>query len=348
MILHAVFAFTAEFVGHRQRTSRVGVFSARASVDIREASLAELPVAFRWRRSDSFDLPEGPEGRHEVRFDGERLWEPYETVRHGGIGEPSALVRRDARWVDGRLDHRAMHGDHDPRGDDPLDLGVTGHAGRGRAPFIDEDPGIRTVRASNLDARYAEVQDAARRLLIADGRLFREAREPSYRLSRRHDGESGWTFMPEIVVRSGRADAGALWRLDEAGQMAAEHPMAPGYEEALAEVLVPEAVRLPLPEWALARAARDVTFWLEGDRHTGADAGAPMRELHAAVRSASEAEEAGRPIDAPALAESLAAARPLLELVEGTEGVRARAAVDKALARYDARCLDAGLGGLSP
>ncbi len=312
-------------------------------MEVREASLADLPVAFRWRRDVGFGLPEGPGGMHEVRFDGESLWEPFETVRHGGVGEPSVLLRRDARWLEGRLDHRTMRGDGDP-----LDLGTVRSAGRGPAPFIDEDPTVRSVLSSDLEPRFRQVHDAARLLLVAEGRLFRQAREPSYRLSRRHDEVSGWTYMPEVVVRSGRGEAGSLWRLDEAGQMATEHAMAPGHEAALAEVLVPEAVRLPLPEWAVARAARDVAFWLSGDPDASPEAGAPMRALREAVDAAERADSRGLPVDVPALAEALGSARPLMDRIGGTEGERARVTVDRALARYDARSMDFGLGAPGP
>ncbi len=339
MILHAVFAYKAEVLAPRQRNPRERVFSGRVALEIREAAVGDVPVAFRWRERDIMDRLRAV---HEIRWDGENLWKRVETE-----GPRDRRVARDAEWLSGRLDHRAL--DDGPSDSDPLGLRVFGHWKRDvDCLFIEQDATVASVRESDHDLRKAVVEARAAGLMSLDGDLYVKVPEPAYHVDWA-GGLSNGRIRVKVVHPEDYSECGSLhWRLDEVDAVAATKGIEPGFRKKLVEVLIPEAVRAPLSEATLLQAGRRAEDAMgEELRRNGADffaAFMAVRDANAAL-SAELSGPSPSTADGMPLADALAVALPHLVTLRGSDvnfPTYAETASIAALARYDAKALDLG------
>ena len=241
MNLDVTLCYVASVLAARQRTPRPRAFSERMTVEVREVGLPDLPVAMRW---DVASGAGGARSAREVRWDGEALWQR--------LGEGGRAGPQDVAWLLARVDHR------DPvvvgGAQDPLSL-RTQYIDHGtRAPFMAADPTVVRVSHTYLPERRAEVEAAAASLLLVDGALYERAVEPV--LVVRRGGLVGKSWVRVVQMGDVLENGNDLWRADETAHMSATQDLEDGWERDAIEVLLPEAVRAPLPESALLRAGK--------------------------------------------------------------------------------------------
>ncbi len=348
MLLHITYVYEAEVIAHRKRNPETREYVEKRSLEIPEVSEADLPVAFRWVSGRPHREDAGL--TREIRWsESHGLWEERtEVLRNRRNGEV-AVTHFDAEWLKRQCDATLEENSHGYDAGGTFGLFPNSRRSRdaGTLTRIEDDAGIRSVRRSTADERWGEIRSRAYGMLLMDGRLMRRGREPVYEAS-------GPTSIFETDERRflriepapglGGGEGLDHYRADEVEHMLGSLSFRPGQDERI-EVLIPEAVRAPLPEMALMDVAVTVLNQLD-DRlkdHDRAffDAYADVRDILRTFRKDAErAYEAGEGMpDGAPLVGALQAALPACGLVslrgDGWVEERVRRACD----RYDARSL---------
>lgn len=257
MIVDMPFAYTAKVVPPGKRNARETVVIDRLPLRIPTAEPAALPVAFRF--SPGRDIPWDLEAdaraafhaarAMEIRWDGADLWAPYghsfdradAGAERERISEAEAGTRVAA--MSGTPFSSAQWGD------------LIGHQRRAAVP-ADRLEG-RVVADDRRD-RVADLLGLARCVRFLDGQFWEPATEPCW------EGEGDrFPYARAALSTPFRLQAPAtVWRADRLGDALADleetrgrGDHAPKAQGAI-EILIPEAVRLPLDEIQLVSCSR--------------------------------------------------------------------------------------------
>ena len=255
MLLDVTFAYEAEVLAPRKRRLENKVFLATIPVEIDEIPSAGLPVAFRFDERQRWD--DGKGVAREVRWSAELgHWQADLDVapaRDLGPEERPATKERDAAWLAAHSDPRLT--DFSRFSDDPFRIlaGVYGNVSG--SEFIEGNPNVVKVGRTNRDEREAEVRAAIEAMLIVDGVLHERTTEPVFNIRelRTREGNHGWA----VIERAGdhSVKGRTHFRADEAAAVEAMVSGSGNDVMPAVEVLIPEAVRAPLPEMDVVEAA---------------------------------------------------------------------------------------------
>jgi len=328
MILNVDFIYEAVVLRGRKRTPDDVSLVSTQPVEVREVEAAAAPVALRTRE----DRPGGGGGTREYRLFEGGLWVVHKDDEGKAPANAAWLARQAGSIAD------APYGYGHPF------AATTSHRG-GVLGRPGEVPDLRLLR-SDHDDRAAAVREAAAGILLVDGLVHRPAPEPVYEFVDEHRFSllyvRGYTAPGKgrplnYGISHFRADERAhmLAAFGDQGTRAADM--------ADIEVLIPEAVRAPLPEQALlvaARVMRDDLARMVLERDAAffgvyADLRDAMRAMEAGL---AESERGGPPCETEALAAALGTAVSVV-LAEDPDA-RRRLCVEwasAALARHEER-----------
>lgn len=349
MLLHITYVYEAEVVAHRKRNPETRAYIDTRTVEVPEVSEADLPVAFKWKSDRSYREDAGVP--REVRWTPEHgLWEERTEIERTRGSDEVTVTRFDAEWLRRQADATSEENREGWRPGSTFALYPDSHGNHDVREMvrIGDDTGIRSVRSSTADSRWGEVEAKVRGMLLMDGKVMRRAVEPVYEVSGSgsiFDRDTRRFLRIEPAPSIGSDEGLDHYRADEVEHMLASHTFHPRRDEAI-QVLIPDAVRAPLPEMALMEVAKTIVERLEdklkeNDR-AFFDAFADVRDtLRSFRKDVTRAHEHGEGMpDGAHLVEALQAALPacaMVSLYGGEDWVKER--VDRVCERYDARSL---------
>jgi hypothetical protein len=227
-IFDVVFNYKARVVRGRDRLGKEDVFRAETSVDIRETTADEAPVAVRFSNA-------GDRKPTELRVYEDRLYRPFIPHRSFGWTDYDSL-----KYL--RTSLASPHCIHDA-----FEIGEP-HCGKIEPSSIESDS---TIKRTTYDGRKWNIDKVAKLgvdLLLIDGRIWTASYEPVYQLK---DGAL------KVVLMGARDPANHdTYRLDQEEMMRVEtaaHVKDGDYPTV--EFLSPATLRYQADEIALLRAA---------------------------------------------------------------------------------------------
>lgn len=344
MLFHVTFVYEADVVPPRKRNSVSRPFLATVPVEVEEVASADLPVAFRFDEKRFWDKGLGV--LREIRWaEGRGHWQEDLDIPDRDDAEPGERPpahRRDADWLSAHADARGDAVDGGG-GNDPFRTLTYRIGDADKLAPIEGDPQVAKIRSWDREEREAAVRAAAANMILVDGVLHERTSEPVYNLRQTRSLSSDRTWI-EIDRADGYEVKGRThFRADEREGMLRRAGI--DGEASAIEVLIPDAVRAPLPERELAECAELVANRLgnelkDNDR-AFFSAYADVRDALASFKAALDAADTLRDAPPPAaeLVAALLASQASTRLSAGGRHGYVEEAVEAACARYDERSL---------